>query len=188
MAAANDTDKRTDLLHRAVRYLETYGIADLSLSPLAAELGTSKRMLLYYFGSRENLIVEVLAASRPDVAGIFSDVIDESSLRRAALDLWTAITVGAQQRPIRILFQLLSLAATQPDRYEALAVDAVTVMVEPIAEVYQRLGVARASARARAGLLVSGLRGLCQDRIVTGDSDRIDAAAHLLVDSATSLR
>lgn len=164
-----------------------HGIADLSLSPLAAEVGTSKRMLLYYFGSRENLIAEVIAVSRPDVADLFSGVHDAANLRAAALRLWTAITVGEQHRPIRILFQLLSLAPTRPDRYEALAADAVNVMVDPIAEVYRKLGMAQSGAWARASLLVSGLRGLCQDRMVTGDVERTDAAARLLIDGATAL-
>lgn len=170
-----------------MRYLETHGIANVSLSPLAAEVGTSKRMLLYYFGNRTNLMLEALAVSRPDVAEMFGDVHDFASLRVAAQDLWQAITAGEQHRPIRILFQLLSLAPTQPDRYQSLAEDAVNVMIDPLAEVYRRLGVAQADARARASLLVSGLRGLCQDRMVTHDLERVDAAARMLIDQATAV-
>ncbi len=46
------TDKRTALLQRVVEHLAAHGIADMSLAPMAEQLGTSKRMLLYYFGSR----------------------------------------------------------------------------------------------------------------------------------------
>ena len=178
--------KRHDLLHRVVHYLETHGIADLSLSPLAADLGTSKRMLLYYFGSRENLLAEAIGISRPDIADLFGDVHDAAGLRTAAHRLWRTITTGRQQGPIRILFQVLSLAPTQPERYAEVAADAVTAMVEPLVPVYRRLGFADADARARASLLISGLRGLCQDRIVTGDEPRIEAAARALIDSATA--
>ncbi|MER5394422.1 TetR family transcriptional regulator [Saccharopolyspora sp. NPDC002686] len=183
---SRSSNKRDELLKRVVHYLETRGIADLSLSPLAAELGTSKRMLLYYFGSRDELIVEAIAASRPDVAGIFGDVRDAADLRVAAQRLWQTITTGEQQRPIRILFQVLSLAPTQPDRYAALAAEAVTVMIDPLVAIYRRLGYSDDQAQARASLLISGLRGLCQDQLVTGNTTRTDAAALALIDSATT--
>lgn len=182
-----ESPRKTELLHDVVRYLEARGIADLSLSPLARELGTSKRMLIYYFDSRDNLIREALAASRPDVASMFSDVDDAESLRAAALRLWRAITTGEQHRPIRILFQVLSLASTQPERYHDFAVDSINVMLEPIAGVYQRLGIGAKEARARSSLLVSGLRGLCQDRILTGEAKRTDTAARELIETATAL-
>jgi AcrR family transcriptional regulator len=38
------------------------GIADLSLRQLAAAIGTSHRMLLYHFGSREGLLAAVTRA------------------------------------------------------------------------------------------------------------------------------
>ncbi|WP_114452483.1 TetR/AcrR family transcriptional regulator [Halopolyspora algeriensis] len=181
------SNKRDELLRRIVVYLETHGIADLSLSPMATELGTSKRMLLYYFGSRENLTHEAIAVSRPHVADLFGSAEDIAALREAATRLWQAITVGAQQRPIRILFQLLSLAPTQPEQYHALADEAVHAMVDPLAKVYRNLGVAELDAQAKATLLISGLRGLCQDRMITGDIERTDTAAHLLIRTATTL-
>jgi AcrR family transcriptional regulator len=180
--------RRAELLAQVVDYLATHGIADVSLAPMAEELGTSKRMLLYYFGSRDNLIGEAIAASRPDVTDLFSAVHDAPSLRAAAHDLWHAITRGRQQRPIRILFQVLALAPTQPERYLTVANEAVTAMVEPLVPVYRKLGFDDLGARARASLLISGLRGLCLDRLVTGDTARIEAAAQVLIDGATAVR
>ncbi len=55
-ATDDPNPRKTELLRDVVRYLEARGIADLSLSPLARELGTSKRMLIYYLDSRDNLI------------------------------------------------------------------------------------------------------------------------------------
>ncbi|GAB2736179.1 hypothetical protein GCM10027174_06340 [Salinifilum aidingensis] len=53
--------------------------------------------------------------------------------------------------------------------------------------IYRDLGFDDREARARASLLISGLRGLCPDRIVTGDIPRIDAAAEVLITTATAL-
>lgn len=156
----------------------------MSLSPLAEAIGTNKRMLLYYFGSRENLLRQALNASRPDAHAMFDDVHDTADMRRAAQSLWEAITAGEQSGAIRVLLQLLSLAATDPEQYGTLAADTVEVMIGPISAAYIRLGQPPEQARAAATLIVSGLRGLCQDRLVTGDVTRTDAAARRLINNA----
>src|ERR1044072_7743808 len=56
-----DPAKRRDLLDRIREYMIRNGLADLSLRPLARALGTSDRMLLYYFGTKERLVAEALA-------------------------------------------------------------------------------------------------------------------------------
>lgn len=61
-----NAEKRAELLKQVVHHLQQHGVAQMSLSPLAESIGTTKRMLLYYFGSRENLLARALATSRPD--------------------------------------------------------------------------------------------------------------------------
>jgi AcrR family transcriptional regulator len=53
---------REHLLASAVRHALDAGIADLSLRQIAAAIGTSHRMLIYHFGSREGLLVAVTQA------------------------------------------------------------------------------------------------------------------------------
>ncbi|MGL5851829.1 MAG: TetR/AcrR family transcriptional regulator [Phycicoccus sp.] len=60
MSDASATPQRTALLDGAVAHVLDHGIGTLSLRPLAAALGTSDRMLLYYFGTREALLEAVL--------------------------------------------------------------------------------------------------------------------------------
>ena len=43
------------LLHDAIAYVAEHGLAELSLRKLAAAIGTSHRMLIYHFGSKEGL-------------------------------------------------------------------------------------------------------------------------------------
>jgi AcrR family transcriptional regulator len=54
-----DHDKRDALLAEAAAVLARRGVVDTSLRALAAEMGTSARMLIFYFGSKENLILEM---------------------------------------------------------------------------------------------------------------------------------
>src|SRR5258706_10044550 len=54
------TERRDELLRRSRDYLLAHGVADLSLRPLAAAIGTSARLLVYHFGSKEALVTAVL--------------------------------------------------------------------------------------------------------------------------------
>src|SRR3954454_9299152 len=60
--AENGTSARERLLAAAMEHVAGHGVANLSLRGLAAALGTSHRMLIYHFGSREGLLIEVIRA------------------------------------------------------------------------------------------------------------------------------
>src|SRR5262249_27701495 len=60
--AVRTSQARERLLAAAVRHALEHGIADLSLRQIAAAIGTSHRMLIYHFGSREGLLVAVTQA------------------------------------------------------------------------------------------------------------------------------
>ena len=50
---------RQKLIDAAVAHADAHGLSDTSLRQLAAALGTSHRMLIHHFGSKEGLLVEV---------------------------------------------------------------------------------------------------------------------------------
>src|SRR3954449_1803211 len=60
--SSEEPDARERLLAAAMEHVATHGVGDLSLRGLAAALGTSHRMLIYHFGSREGVLVEVIRA------------------------------------------------------------------------------------------------------------------------------
>ncbi|MBA8824089.1 hypothetical protein FHX42_001418 [Saccharopolyspora lacisalsi] len=99
-------------------------------------------------------------------------VVQDPAGKVSVRALWTAIVEGEQRRSIRMLLRVLSLATTQPDVYGSFAATAVEVMLEPTADGFRRAGHTPEGADASATFVVSGLRGLCQDLLVTGDSDR----------------
>ena len=118
------------------------------------------------------------------VGDIFRDVSTECEFGEAAQALWRGLTRGDQRRSVRMLLQVLSLATTDPDTYSLYARTAVDVMLDPISDALVSVGYSGADARVRATLIVSGLRGLCQDLLVTGQRSRVDAAAELLIRTA----
>src|SRR5512142_3470153 len=56
------TDARQQLLDRAIEHVAQSGFSDMSLRSLAAALGTSHRMLIHHFGSKQGLWVEIVRA------------------------------------------------------------------------------------------------------------------------------
>src|SRR5215471_9475794 len=64
MTRAAEPAIRTKLLEGIVDYILKRGVTDLTLRPLAKALDTNPRMLLYFFGSKEQLIAEALTQAR----------------------------------------------------------------------------------------------------------------------------
>jgi AcrR family transcriptional regulator len=186
MARALDTARRAELLEQTVRYAASKGIAGLSLRPLAAALGTSSRMLVHYFGTKESLLDQALAAIHPHVPALLTGHTQAGHTpAQIATRLWQNLCDGEQQPRLRVLLEVMALALTQPHRYGRHATEAINAWVTPLARALQETGHGQRAAAARATLLVSGLRGLALDRYLTGAQQRTDDAAELLIATAT---
>ncbi|MFC4127658.1 TetR/AcrR family transcriptional regulator [Nocardia rhizosphaerae] len=181
MARPLDHAKRAELLASVVRYIAEHGLADLSLRPLAAELGTSSRMLIYYFDTKENLLVQALATQRPDIAAVFAGVDDAAELRERAWSFWKANSAGADQTSVRAMLQVIGAACAPHGPYADYANDAITIFVEAFTAGLRSIGTDD-EPEVVATLLISGLRGILQDRLITGDVERTDRAARRLID------
>src|SRR5262245_3233336 len=64
--APSSSRRRDELLEAAYRYVLANGLSELSLRPLAASIGSSPRVLLYLFGSKDGLIRALLARARAE--------------------------------------------------------------------------------------------------------------------------
>lgn len=183
MSRRFDDHKREELLRDVVAYLEREGVANLSLRPLAAELGTSARMVLHYFGSKEALVARSLAVARPDIDGLVRNIDSVDDLRDAARTVWRSITRGAQRSSLHVLNEVMALAVAQPEEFGATAVDSVHAWLRPVRDALVELGRTPAEATTIATTLVSGLRGLAMDLAVTRERARVDRAAYALIDA-----
>lgn len=170
-----------------MEYAARHGIGSIALRPLAAALGTSSRMLIHYFGTKEALIERVLSAVRPDVPTLLSSHARERHTpTEAATRFWHDLTGGEQAPRLRLLLQVMVLALTEPGHYGAHARVAVRSWTGPLTEAFREAGLDQRTAAARATLLISGLRGIALDRYVTRDRRRTDDAAALLIATATA--
>ncbi len=179
-----DHARRAELLSGVIAYIAEYGLIELSLRPLADYLGTSSRMLIHYFGSKEAMLVAALETRRPDIGALFTDVDDVDALRDRLGDAFTLNTSGAAGTSLRVLLQVLGAACVPDSPFRGYADSAVRVVVDAIAAALRRVDPALEDPEAAATLLVSGIRGLIQDWWITGDTDRVHRATRRLIATA----
>ena len=61
--------RQSELLDDLTDHVLGVGLLDLTLRPMAAAIGTSDRMLIYHFGSRDALVAAVVAHAGEDLGG-----------------------------------------------------------------------------------------------------------------------
>jgi AcrR family transcriptional regulator len=85
-------DRREELLDAATDHVLVEGLIGLTLRPLAAALGTSDRMLIYHFDSRDSLVSAVLARVNQRAIAAVGELLPAPSVRVAVNRLWVAYT------------------------------------------------------------------------------------------------
>lgn len=171
-------DRRAQLLDAAVDHVAAHGIADLSLRGLGAAIGVSHRMLIHYFGSKEQLLVEIVRASERRQRDVLSRLHLEPGL--APVDvarlLWKQLTDPRLAGQERLFFEICGHALR--GRPEAVPVleGLVTDWLEPLVAAEVGAGAGPATARNRARLGLATVRGLLLDLLATGDRAGVDSA------------
>jgi AcrR family transcriptional regulator len=84
--------RQEDLAEAATDYVLEHGLVGLSLRPLAEALGTSDRMLLYHFGSKDDLVSTVMRTSNSRSVSLLTALPPSAGVHEAVLDLWRAMT------------------------------------------------------------------------------------------------
>jgi len=166
---ANSSKQR--LLRAAIDHVADHGVADLSLRGLAAAIGTSHRMLIYHFGSKEGLLIEVIRAveaqQRDTLASL--DVDPSLSPGDVARRMWRHLSDPALWPNERLFFETYGQALqARPHTVEFLD-GIVESWLEPIAALRGAQGVPPDRARAQARLDLAITRGLLLDLLATGD-------------------
>ncbi len=152
-------EQRAAFLAGAVEHVLDHGVATLSLRPLAAALGTSDRMLLYYFHSREQLLVAVLAEVGAQLQGHLSEALPDRALPPAVLlgAAEAALRSEGVDRHLRLYVEVSGLAARGQEPFRTVAA-AVTEGWRTWVD--ERLDVApdeRAAAAAGVLAMIDGL-------------------------------
>ena len=185
MGRQKDPERRAELLEAVTDYVLEHGLADLSLRPLAGAVGTSPRILLYHFGSKERLVASALGEARAreaaTVAGYRASAADVP-LGDLLQTAWRWISARRNERFLRLFFEVYGLALQDPKRFPGFLEGVVADWLPLVESALRGGGVAPDRARALAPLVVAVERGLLLDLLATGERRRVNRAHREFVD------
>jgi AcrR family transcriptional regulator len=172
---------RDQLLGRVVTYAATAGIAGKSLREIAQGVGTSHRMLIYHFGSREGLIAAIVADIEAQQRAVLATIAEgANSPRDVLLGLWEQLTRPELLPFVRLFFEVFGLVAQGTPGTEGLRETLTRPWLEDAAVAAEHLGIATDAAEVRLGVAVS--RGLLLDLVAGAPLAEVDAAYRRFVD------
>lgn len=183
---APPSPRRTELLDACYGYLLEHGLTGLSLRPLAAATGTSPRVLLYLFGSKDELLRQLLARARHEQLGMMAAVLAEpdnaagtagDGFDALADSLWTFLSAPEQRPMVRLTYEAFLLSLSHdPGPWAGFAGEAAHDWLDLLVQA-QPPGTPPALAETRATRALALIRGLLLDLLACGDDDRVRTAA-----------
>jgi AcrR family transcriptional regulator len=167
---------RERLLESVVEHALRDGIVDLSLREIATMIGTSHRMLIYHFGSREGLLVAVVAeVERRQRLSLADGAVSVTEARA----LWDRLADPSLHAQERLFFEIYSHALLGRPGTEGFLDESVEGWINPLARSLIQAGYQEATARTLARLGLAVTRGLLLDLLASGDTQGTTRAFQL---------
>ncbi len=178
--------ERERLLHLVAAHLLAHGVTSSTLRGLARAAGSNNRMLLYYFGSREQLVGEALQAVARDHFPGFENAWSglehgTGALRTDLQAVWDEIAAPRNLPFLRLFFEVFGQVTRQPG-YSELMGD-IAEWHRPAAARLRREGLPHAAAEGLATELVALWRGLQMTLILTQDLRTVERVQRQALDA-----
>jgi AcrR family transcriptional regulator len=177
-----DSARKQELLEAAYQYVLSNGLADMSLRPLARQVGSSPRVLLFLFGSKEELTRALLARARVEELRYLAKLRDEHhGLAATGRDVWAWLADPAHRALLSLWVEGYARSLLgEPGPWADFGRDTVRDWLDLLAE-RQAAQAAQAEPDERAArdertLLLAVLRGALLDLLATGDAERVTSA------------
>jgi AcrR family transcriptional regulator len=172
--------RREELLGRAYEYVLANGVADVSLRPLAAAIGSSPRVILFLFGSKDGLMRALMERAREQELELIERVRAsdaEGGILVVAAALWGWLATPAHRPLLRIWVERYgsSLAGVEGP-WTGFAERTVEDWLELLAAAQPAAQSRTAEAETERTLVLAVLRGALLDLLATGDRRRTTAA------------
>nr|WP_231747602.1 TetR/AcrR family transcriptional regulator [Auraticoccus cholistanensis] len=170
------------MLERAVAWFASNGVGETSLRSLAAGIGTSHRMLIYHFGSKEGLLAAVVEDVWRQQQTVLDDLLaDAADPLAAAWSFWDQLADANDV--FAPLFFELSASAMQGHAWAASLRTWMSVWNDTLARLFRGLGhpPQRADVLGRTALAVT--RGTLFELALTGDRAAADETVRAFLES-----
>jgi AcrR family transcriptional regulator len=177
------SSRKTTLRDAALAYLLKHGLADVSLRPMAVQLGTSPRMLMFHFKSKEGLLQEVLEELHSRLQSSFIRLSKSPRGRVPPLkQFWLWAIEKKNFAYLRLLYEAHIIAAQNPKEYgrylKKASKDWQALAFQSLSE-YLR-------SPAMATLCIAVFDGLMLEMINTGDRTRLTQALDRFIAMASA--
>jgi AcrR family transcriptional regulator len=169
-------------LERAYEYVLEHGLAEVSLRPLAKEIGSSPRVLLYLFGSKDELVRTLLARARQDELDMLERL--RAGRQQAGLDevgrrLWSWLSASEHRALLHLWVEAYGRSLVEPDGpWAQFAGASVTVWLDVLADSQPDSERDSPAGTAQRTAVLAVLRGALLDLLATGDLERTTEAVH----------
>jgi AcrR family transcriptional regulator len=170
MVRTPDLERRRQLLDALIEEFAAGGIGDRSLREVAAAVGTSHRMLLHHFGSREDLLLAIVEEVERRHMALLPELPRSPAGSFAAM--WADVRRPELRHLERLFFECYARAAQGEKPFAGMVPGAVNDWLTKVEDI--AVGPFE-PAMVRLGLAV--VRGLLLDLVVTNDDAGVDAAA-----------
>jgi AcrR family transcriptional regulator len=159
-----------------VEHLRQTGFSHLSLREIAAGAGTSHRMLIYHFGSREGLLAGIVGRIEAEQRAALDELaLSGTSMVDGARAFWRRLADPDLAPAERLFFEVYAQALHGRDWTAGFRRAVIDAWEGPVMEAFA--GFPQSRERARLSLAVA--RGLLLDLLLTGDREVVDAANEL---------
>lgn len=175
--------RQLELLEASYRYVLRHGLADLSLRPLAAAVGSSPRVLLFLFGSKDGLIREVLGRAREDELVALRRLRDghpEADLAAMTERAWDWLAEDSHRGLLTLWVEVFGRSLSEPaGPWSGFAAATVRDWLEVLAGAQPARERRSRAGAARRTVALSVLRGAMLDLLATGDRERTTRAVRM---------
>jgi len=169
--------RQLELLERAYDYVLQHGLTSLSLRPLAQAIGSSPRVLLFLFGSKEGLVQALLARARAAELEFLEQTPPTGSAEDFASvvrGVWQWLRDKQHRRMLALWLETYARALVEPSG------PCANFARKTVDDWLELLAGRQAHPRSRAGateraLALAVLRGALLDLLATGDEERTTA-------------
>jgi AcrR family transcriptional regulator len=181
-----DPTRREELAQQATDYVLDHGLIGLSLRPLAGELGTSDRMLLYHFVDKDDLVATVLRGSNDRSVAALVQLPPAEDVAAYVRTLWRASRQGQLWQCQRVYVEAAALGLFGLEPYASTVRASNEHWMRTLAAGLEAAGCPPARSRRAANLVESVLVGLLLDQPLSPEAEQA-AVVEDLADAVTAM-
>ena len=179
-----DPLRKPQLIEEILDYLLDKSLASVSFRTIAQALGFSTYTLVYHFGTRAELISEIVAAVSTRAEGIEARMQSSPNTLETyfeGFELSWEWTLEPRNRQLqRLEFEASLIEAVEPDHHTFnRAIFATWIRIGEVG--LASLGIPVEDARVEVRLLVDSFYGIQYDFVLNDDAPRASAAFHELM-------